>query len=123
MTVNEAIRTADELKENSFSFSMKVRWLEALENLWVRFLNELGYEQEEADINVDETEKELLIKKPYEEIYVLWLKMKINFYNGEIELYNNSAEAFNSYFEEVQKDFIRRNKPKKGIRFRNFREV
>lgn len=123
MTVNEAIRTADELKENSFSFSMKARWLEALENLWVRFLNELGYEQEEADINVDETEKELLIKKPYEEIYVLWLKMKINFYNGEIELYNNSAEAFNSYFEEVQKDFIRRNKPKKGIRFRNFREV
>ena len=108
---------------NSYSVQDMCTWLTSLEKMWVKFLNQLGYEGIATIVTEEEGDRELLIEEPYCECYVLWLVMKMHYYNGEIELYNNSAEAFNKMFEEAKRGFIRENKPRKSISFSSFREV
>lgn len=125
MTVNEAIYTAElRMPGNSYSNDDKIRWLTSLEVMWSKFLKQLGFETEDVNISTEDKEnKKLLIDVPYDEVYVMWLVMKMHYYNGEIELYNNSAESFNKMLEEAKKAFIRENKPRKSVRFSTFREV
>lgn len=124
MTVNEAINTAElRMSGNSYSSDDKIRWLSSLEVMWNKFLKQLGFEEKEVSINQEEKDQKLMIDVPYDEVYVMWLVMKMHYYNGEIELYNNSAEGFNKMFEEAKRAFIRENKPRKSISFSSFREV
>lgn len=108
---------------NSYSVQDMCTWLTSLEKMWVKFLNQLGYEGIATMVTDEEGDRELLIEEPYCECYVLWLIMKMHYYNGEIELYNNSAEAFNKMFEEAKRAFIRENKPRKSISFSSYKEV
>lgn len=124
MTVNEAINTAElRMPGNSYSADDKIRWLCTLEVMWARFLRQLGFNAEDVSISQEDGERKLMIEQPYDEVYVMWLVMKMHYYNGEIELYNNSAEGFNKMFEEAKRAFIRENKPRKSISFSSFREV
>ena len=124
MKVKKAVDLADKrLPGNSYSTEEKCSWLTSLEVMWVRFMKELGYTTESAPISEDDSDRELLIEEPYCECYVLWLIMKMHYYNGEVELYNNSAEAFNTHFEEAQRAFIRENRAKTSHSFSSYREV
>lgn len=121
MTVIKAIDTADRrMTGNGYSYEDKLSWLRAVEKMWAGFINALGYEADGTGISED---TELMIKEPYDEVYVMWLVMKMHFYNGEIELYNNSAEGFNRMFEEAKKAFLRGNTPKKRTSFSSYKEV
>lgn len=122
MTVRKAIDTADKrLLGNSYTKSEKLEWLKTLEGMWTEFLLTLGRKAEEVDFDNDAAE--LTIKMPYDEIYVIWLIMKMHYYNGEIDLYNNSAEAFNNLLQEAKKSFIRSNLEKKQYSFHGHKEV
>ena len=122
MTVRRAIDTADRrLSGNSYIKAEKLEWLKTLEGMWTEFLLTLGYETEAFDFENDSAE--LTIKAPYDEIYVIWLIMKMHYYNGEIDLYNNSAEAFNNLLHEAKKSFINQNKSRKQYSFHGHREV
>lgn len=124
MNVKKAIDLADKrMPGNGYETAEKCAWLTSLEMMWVKFLRHLEYTAEDVSISEDEDEKELLIEEPYCECYVLWLIMKMHHYNGEIELYNNSAEAFNTHFEAAKKAFIRENRPKTSYSFGSYREV
>lgn len=124
MKAKKAVDLADKrMPGNSYDVTEKYAWLTALETMWAKFIRELGYTAEVAPIGEDEGEKELLIEEPYCECYVLWLIMKMHYYNGEIELYNNSAESFNTHFEAAQKAFIRENRAKTSHSFSSYREV
>ena len=52
---------------------------------------------------------ETVLKAPeeYSEIYSLYLNMKLDYMNGEIGRYNNSAMLFNRMYKEMH-DFINR---------------
>ena len=124
MKVKTAIDLADNrMPGNGYETAEKCSWLTTIETMWIKFLRQLGYTAEDVSISEDESEKELLIDEPYCECYVMWLIMKMHYYNGEIELYNNSAEAFNTHFEEAQKAFIRENRVKKSHSFSSYKEV
>lgn len=123
MTVKKAIDLASlKMPGNSYTYDDMCGWLVSVEKMWLDFVRRLGYETE-GQIEISNTEKELLIEEPYSEIYVLWLIMKMHYYNGEIELYNNSAEAFNRYFNEAKRAYIRENRNLKNHSFTSYKEV
>lgn len=122
MKVRKAIDTADRrLSGNSYTKGEKIEWLKTLESMWSEFLLTLGYKSESYDFEDDAAE--LTIKAPYDEIYVIWLIMKMHYYNGEIDLYNNSAEVFNNLLHEAKKSFTKTNADKKQYSFHGHREV
>ena len=124
MTVKNVIDLADRrMPGNGYSAKEKYAWLTAVEAMWIKFIGGLGYTAEKVILGEEHEDRELLLEEPYCECYVLWLIMKMHYYNGEIELYNNSAEAFNSQFAEAQKAFIRGNRAKKSHSFSSYREV
>lgn len=105
MTPNKAIEIVDGLKPNTFGDEDKLRWINELEGMVQRLviqadeIKQLSY--------ADDMDKELLIPAPYEDCYTLFLEAKIDFYNKEIESYNNSALMFEAQYSEYKKDYIR----------------
>ena len=124
MTVKKAMETAQlRLPGTSYTQEDMLGWLRGLERIWAEFLDRLGYKAEEKVIDKDNTEQELYVDSPNDEMYIMWLVMKMHYYNGEIDLYNNAAQSFNNSLEEAKKSFIRQNRSKKQHSFKGFREV
>lgn len=124
MTVKKAIETAQlRFPGTSYTEDDMLGWLRGLERIWAEFLGRHGYKAEEKVIDENSKEQELYVDSPYDEMYVKWLVMKMYYYNGEIDLYNNAAQSFNNSLEEAKKSFIRQNRSKKQHSFKGFREV
>ena len=107
MTISDAIARIDNLKPNRFDLADKIRWLSELDG---RIKNEIidtheggddsefiGY-GEDTDINTV-----LLVPYPYDDIYIRYLEMQIDYANGETAKYTNSSTLFN----EAYVSFIR----------------
>ncbi len=100
MTVREVIKKADEAYPNVFSFSQKAGWLEELDN---RVFSEVfsRYEDSEEKFTggyCEDDETELLIGKPYDDIYIRYLVMNFDIVNSDMVRYQNSAALFNSQY-------------------------
>ena len=100
MKISEAISRIDSLKVNFIDYAEKVSWLSQLDG---RFKSEVVDTREGAEDVVyagyDENtspETELLIKHPYDSVYLTWLEAKIDYALGEYGRYKNSSEAFNT---------------------------
>ena len=112
MTIKECIDIVDNLKPNQYGVTDKVRWLSFLDAV---LINEIiktrewynGEFDEFAGYSPDKLGTKLLVGFPYDELYVAYLKMKIDEENGETTRYNNSAKFFNSYLEEFKKYYNR----------------
>ena len=115
MTLQEAIDKVDGLKPNQYSVEDKISWLSQLDmNIFrdVIMSHEhprdikpfMGYTSEDLDHN-------LIAEEPYTELYVAYLAMKIDEYNGETQRYNNSATMFNAYMENYAKWINKTRKP------------
>lgn len=107
MTIREAIDKVDSLKPNQYHTEDKLRWLSDLDmNIFrdIILTHEhpkclkpfMGYASEDLDHS-------LIAPAPYEELYIAYLKMKIDEENGETQRYNNSATMFNAYYENYAK--------------------
>ena len=98
MKILEAITRLDELQPNSFTAEEKMRWLEQLDQeLWREVVqtHEGGSDIPEPDYNQEAAEElELLVKKPYDSIYLHWMQSKIDYALGEFGRFNNSNAAF-----------------------------
>jgi hypothetical protein len=61
---------------------------------------------------------ELLIPAPYDEVYIRYLEMQIDYANGEFGKYNNSTIAYNTAFSAFERYYNREHTPKShGTRF------
>ena len=122
MKVQNVIDSADrKMPGNSYSQEEKIKWLKALELIWKNFLEGYGYK---AEVSAELTEEsELSIGEPFDEVYVMWLVMKMHYYNGEIELYNNSAASFENELLNAKQAFVRNNRSKNNHSFSGFKEV
>ena len=119
MTLREAIQTADRMVKNSFSNEEKVKWLAAVDTLLQRELVERyeGGTERDTAYTLDSLDTELIAQCPYDEMYVFYLLVKIHFFNGEYELYNNVAQEYNNKINEYRKWYVRnhRDKPTPGL--------
>lgn len=108
MTLAEVIENFDSERTNNVSVITKKRWISQLDlKIWGEILKPRGDKEyigygKEIPLNAK-------VKAPeeYAEIYTLYMNMKLDYMNGEIGLYNNSAMLFNRMYKEMH-DFINR---------------
>jgi hypothetical protein len=122
MTILEAINRTDRIKPNTYSNSGKVRWLSNLDGVVKREIIDTheGGEDVRFEGYNDETllATELLIPAPYDEVYIRYLEMQIDYANGEYGKYNNSTIAYNTAFSAFERYYNREHMPKShGTRF------
>ena len=99
MTIREVIDFVDEVKPNAFSNKVKVKWLEQLDgHIAAEELCMNPADLEKLRYSADEMDVQLLIDRPYDDLYPLWLEAKIDFANGEYGKYQNTMQAYNSHY-------------------------
>lgn len=122
MTIIEAISSLNEVKPNSYSQTEKIKWLSRLDGMIKSEIidtHEGGKDKPFSgyDENVD-LSTVLLVPHPYDEIYIRYLEMQIDYANNEYGKYNNSREMYNAAFDAYAKYYNRNNMPKSKGRFR-----
>ena len=117
MTIIEAIQTIDTLKPNTYTEIDKIRWLSKLDGVIKTEIVDT-HEGTGADFSgYDENtplDTPLIVKAPYEDVYISWLESRIDYANGETAKYNNSAAVFNSAYADFQNFYNRSHMPKSG---------
>ena len=116
MTLIEAINRVDALKPNAYTPYEQIDWLSTLDGMVKRFVIDTheggegivfkGYDDETP------LDTELLVKAPYEDIYIAWLESKIDYHNGEYVKYNNSITRYNDIYQGYCNDYNRTHMPK-----------
>lgn len=122
MTILEAISRVDDVKPNSYSQADKIAWLSRID---ATIKNEIIDTHEGAeniafngyDLDTD-TNTELLVPAPYDEVYIRYLEMQIDYANNEYGKYNNSMVMYNAAYAAYEKYYNRNHMPlSKGNRF------
>ena len=123
MTIMEAINRIDAIKPNSYPQGEKIRWLNSLDSIVKRQIIDthegggtVAFDGYTEDTLLTAT---LLVPFPYDEMYILWLESKIDYYNGETGRYNNSISMFNTSYEEFDRYWNRTHMPI-GKKFKYF---
>ena len=122
MTIIEAISSLNEVKPNIYSQTEKIKWLSRLDGI---IKSEIIDTHEggdkitfsEYDENVD-LSTELLVPHPYDEIYIRYLEMQIDYANNEYGKYNNSREMYTAAYDAYARYYNRNNMPISKGRFR-----
>lgn len=109
MTVSKALEIFNNETENEISEELKKQWLSELDMKIAGEINngrssllQNGFSPEQA------LTTELTAVEEFSEIYISYLRMKMNYMLGEIERYNNSAAIFNRLYYEMS-NFVSRN--------------
>lgn len=122
MTIMEAISRIDILKPNSYTEKEKILWLSTLDGIIKKEIIDKheGYEAIPFSGYTGDspTTTELLVPTPYDDIYLKWLEMQMDYTNGEYGKYNNSMAVYNAAYEAFAKYYTRNHMPlSKGNRF------
>lgn len=129
MTLIQAVNEADNLKPNMYGLPEKIKWLSRLDQRIfeeVLLTHELSDEEKEPFMveidgkrifsfcayNENDQDKELIVKEPYDEIYVHWLCAQIDLYNREFTGFNASNAIFESTYLAFRDAFNRTHMPK-----------
>ncbi len=117
MKVSEIIAAVDELRPNEYSASMKTRWLSECEGTIVdEVLNRAegnniefsGYRYE------TDQEKETLLPDRFTDIYLHYIRAKIEFYDEETANYNNTVAIYQASYAQYAAWYRRNHMPKRS---------
>ena len=122
MTIAEAISKVDALIPNTYAPEDKLMWLSALDSRVKTQIidthqqtNPVYFYGYNSELDM---ESELLVKEPYDEMYLRWLEAQIHYHNSEDERYNNAIILFNNAYEGYKKHYTRNHMPlSQGNRF------
>ena len=99
-TIKQILDLVDQLRENGFPASLKVRWigeLDALVALEVMHQSMEEAAQYQYDPQTD-LEKTPLLQFPHDGLYHYWLSAKMDAENGEYSRYQNSMKLYNAAY-------------------------
>lgn len=120
MYVSEAIEKVKDRKPNAYEDHTLLDWLNEIEARVQRELINTAPEGVfEYSIETD-MERELLLPKPYDVIYIHYIIAMIEFNQQEYEAYNNTVELVNSTFLDAQKYYNQIYGPKKQYKIKNW---
>lgn len=123
MTIMEAIHRINTVKPNGYDQPQKIKWLSTLDGIVKREIIDTheGGENVAFDGYTEETNllTELLVPAPYDDIYIRYLEMQIDYANGEYGKYNNSKVMYNETYSAFKKFYNRTHMPK-GKKFTFF---
>jgi hypothetical protein len=116
MTINEAITRLDSLKPNGYTLSDKIGWLSIVDGMIKNNIIDTHEGGEGVTFNGynDDTplDTELLVKAPYDELYLSWLSSKVDYFNGEYVKYNNNIVRYNDTLSAYANHYNRTHMPK-----------
>lgn len=102
MTLINAIQSFDACRSNELTLEQKVGWVSELDmKISAEYLEIRGHEKFEGYSCQESLNTELKAPEEFSEIYTLYLNMKLDYMNGEISRYNNSALLFNRIYREL----------------------
>lgn len=108
MTLAKAIENFDFQRANSVNLERKIEWISQLD---YKISSEITEPRGGEKFNgySELTSLDTVLKAPdeYGEIYSLYMNMKLDYMNGEIARFNNSAMLFNRMYKELS-DFTNR---------------
>ncbi|MBQ5883984.1 MAG: hypothetical protein IIW72_05585 [Clostridia bacterium] len=109
MTALKALEIFNNETENDISDEIKKQWLSELDR---KIASEINNGRKGLSktyfLPEDALTKSLSGIDEFAEIYISYLRMKMNYMLGEIERYNNSAAIFNRLYYELS-SFVSRN--------------
>lgn len=122
MRIIDAITKIDDLKHNTYSQTDKIGWLSRLDFMVKQMIidtHEGGEDMVFTGYGPDtDLSTQLLVPEPFDDVYLKWLEMQIDYANGEIGRYNNSRELYNAAWNAYQNYYNRTHMPKgKSMRF------
>ena len=116
MRIREAIEELRSLKPNQYSDEQLLRWLSALDG---QIYEEVLKNAEDAPSPPllpyrleNDMDRELLAPFPHEGLYISYLGMQVDYYNGEYTRYNNGMVMFKLAYQMFADTWIRNHKPK-----------
>lgn len=119
MTIEQAITKAAALKPSQFTDADMIDWLSTLDmQIYVEIMlthedapetEFTGYVSEGDDAT--DTDTELLAPAPYDKMYVHYLLAQIDFYNGDMERFNNMQRRFEMEYGEYESWYNREHLP------------
>lgn len=123
MTIIEAINRVDTIKPNSYGQTEKIRWLSDLDGIIKTEIfdtheggEDISYSGYTADTALD---TELLVPSPYDEVYIHYMEMRIDYTNNEYGKYNNSMVMYNTAYSAFERYYNRNHMPiSHGQRFK-----
>lgn len=109
MTVNEVLARVKDRKPNAYSDESLVDRLNDCEAMVQRELL-LTVPDEIIQYNFpDDRDRELILPRPYDELYTTYIIMKIQFDQEEYTAYNNSQTMFTAQYQDAQGYYNRLN--------------
>lgn len=115
MKIIEAIQQVDALKPNNYSQEDKIKWLSTLDGIIKTEIidtheggNKVIYNGYDENTPLD---TELIVKAPYDDIYIKWLEAQMDYYTGEIGKYSNSMTMYNTAYSAFERHYNRHNMP------------
>lgn len=110
MTLKQVIEEVDRQKPNAFTNDEKTQFVA---NCEIQVAEEIfGVDAPEYDWTGDQN-TELLLKAPFEDVYILYVMAQIDFRNGDYGRYNNELSQFDQRFTDAQAWNLRRHKPRR----------
>lgn len=115
MTLAKLIAEIQTLRPSQYDEHQLTAWVNEIEAQTVdEVYNKAMFDQTEFtpyDIDLD-AEKELLIPDEHAEVYLHYLASKIDYWNGEIDRYNNSAAMYGASWATFANKYRRHHKPR-----------
>lgn len=110
MTLAKAIEKFDFQRSNSVTLERKIEWLSQLDyKIFSEITEPRGDEDFDGYTELTPLDTKLKAPEEYGEIYSLYMNMQLDYMNGEIARFNNSALLFNRMYKEMN-DFVNRKK-------------
>lgn len=109
MILAKAVELFDKERVNSVPYETKIEWISQLDmKISSDFSEPRGGEKFNGYNETVSPKMKLKAPEAYREIYGLYLNMKLDYLNGEIARFNNSAILFNKLYVEMG-NYINRN--------------
>lgn len=119
MTLIKAIQAFDACRSNELSLEQKIGWVSELDRkINAEYLEIRGSDRFDGYSCGESLNEELKAPEEFSEIYTLYLNMKLDYMNGEISRYNNSALLFNRLYKELGDAFNRKTKVIKNTKIK-----
>ena len=132
MRLQQAMDRVDEVRPNMQDNALKIAWLSELDGLiWQELIKKHWMTPDEFDSypkdgnglpvmpEYDEDTdpgQMLLVRAPYDNIYLYWLMAKIDEQTMEQEKYNNDRQMFNASWESFSDYWTRNHMPISAVR-------
>ena len=116
MTINEAITLADDMKPNMLSMAAKVKYINEIEgkvHAEILMKHEHTAAEETCPHYDNSTDQgtELLVKAPYDMLYVFWIMTRIDILNQEMDKFNDDYALFQNAWDNYGDNYINTHMP------------